>query len=126
MKTFNPNDNMFHVTSVEDLKSSPLTTGSVFHVIARPMFMPTKKCLSIRLILTANEGSGERYTIIIPNNQMESVPVQAELFLMNLDCVATWRWHKVYRQEEYEGEFARSRTMKAVSDSGANGFEVVL
>lgn len=126
MKTYNYDDNMFHVTTIQDLMDTPLCSGSVFHVIARPMFMPTKKCLSIRLILTANEGAGERYTIIIPNNQKESVPVQAELFLMNVDCVATWRWHKVYRHEEYEGEFARSRTMKAITDSGAHGFEVVL
>lgn len=126
MKTYNKNDGMYHVTSLEDLKDSPICSGSVFHVIARPMFMPTKKCLTIRLILKANEGRGDIYTILIPNNQTDSVPVQAELFLMDLDCLPTWGWHRAYKMEEYIGEFGRSRSHKVVSDSQAYDFEVVL
>lgn len=113
-------------SNISDLLKSELTTGSVFHVHVQPMFMPGGRCLTMRVVLIANEGRGKRYEFLLANNQVDNLPTQVELALMELDCLPTWMWDLSFSGNAYQGEFALSRNHKVVDDSGAYRFEKVL
>lgn len=126
MIKFDQSADCYVVTSASDLVGSPLTNGGVFEVIATPRFMSfSGRCMTVNLMLIAQEGYGASFSITLANNQTESIPAQVELFLMDIDCVPTWRWSQD-NKGSYHGQFANSRSMKAVRYSGAYNFPVTL
>ena len=125
MLTYQNDLNRFEAVNVADLKETPLTSGSVFHVEAYPLRKNAKsRTMLIQLSLIASEGRGNEYFMLLANNQRESIPAQVELMLMDLGCEPTWRW--TYNSGHYHGEFAISRNWKVVSNSGAEEFPVVM
>ena len=126
MLSYDKDNNVFRATHLSDLFQTELTSGSVFSVYARPMSMPGGRCLTIRVRMTADEGAGRCFEILLANNQEDNIPTQVELMLMDLDCAATWMWDISFSQEAYQCQFARSRNPKTVGDSGAYRFEKVL
>lgn len=126
MLTLDKDTKVYRAMNISDLLETEITNGGVFHVYARPMFMPAGRCLTIRVKLIAQEGLGQEYDFLLANNQVDNIPTQVELALMDLDCVPTWSWDRSFTGEAYLGQFARSRTLKEVKDSGAYRFEKVL
>ena len=117
---------VYKVTNISDLLETELTSGRVFHVHVRPMFMPAGRCLTMRVALITEEGTGKRYEILMANNQVDNIPTQVELALMDLDCAPTWFWDMSFSGNAYQGQFARSRNHKVVDDSGCYRFEKIL
>ena len=126
MITYDKVSDIYRVSNISDLRETELMNGGVFHVHARPMFMPGGRCLTIRVALITEEGNGKRYEFLLANNQTENIPTQVELMLMDLDCAPTWAWDVSFSGGAYQGQFARSRNHKVVSDSGCYRFEKVL
>lgn len=126
MITYDKTFDTYRVSNISDLLETELVNGGVFHVHARPMFMPGGRCLTIRVALITEEGNGKRYEFLLANNQTENIPTQVELMLMDLDCAPTWAWDVSFSGGAYQGQFARSRNHKVVSDSGCYRFEKVL
>lgn len=125
MLTYQNDLNRFEAVNVADLKETPLTCGSVFHVHAYALRKDAKsRTMLIQLYLIANEGRGNEYFMLLANNQRESIPTQVELMLMDIGCEPTWGWS--YGNGRYHGEFAISRNHKVVDDSGAAAFPVVM
>lgn len=126
MITYDKASDTYRVSNISDLLETELVNGGVFHVHARPMFMPGGRCLTIRVALITEEGNGKRYEFFLANNQTENLPTQVELALMEIDCLPTWTWDLSFSGNAYQGEFARSRNRKVVKDSGAYRFEKIL
>lgn len=126
MITYDVQNDVYRVTNLKNLLETELTSGRVFHVHVRPMFMPAGRCLTMRVALITEEGTGKRYEILMANNQVDNIPTQVELALMDLDCLPTWGWDKSFSGEAYQAKFARSRNPKVIADSGAYRFEKVL
>ena len=126
MLTLDKDTMVYRAMNISDLLETEITNGGVFHVYARPMFMPAGRCLTIRVKLIAQEGLGQEYDFLLANNQVDNIPTQVELALMDLDCAPTWYWDISFSGAAYQGQFARSRNHKVVSDSGAYRFEKVL
>ena len=126
MLTLDKYTKVYRAMNISDLLETEITNGGVFHVYARPMFMPAGRCLTMRVALITEEGTGKRYEILMANNPVDNIPTQVELALMDLDCLPTWGWDKCFSGEAYQAQFARSRNPKVIADSGAYRFEKVL
>lgn len=126
MITYDVRNDVYRATNLNDLLETELTSGRVFHVHVRPMFMPAGRCLTMRVALITEEGTGKRYEILMANNQVDNIPTQVELALMDLDCAPTWFWDMSFSGNAYQGQFARSRNHKVVDDSGCYRFEKIL
>lgn len=114
------------MTAVQDithLQWSPLTWGMVFSVTAKPFFDWKGNCTYFELCLIEDEGYGTLYELTVPYNQVDSIPVQVELLLMELNCAPTWFWH--YTNAEYHCQFANATNKKCVDDAGAHKFPVL-
>lgn len=105
--------------------------SGVFHLHVR-LCMEDAECKyrqpnHIHLTAVPNEGLdwvNARFGFIDDNG--EPLPVQAELFMMNLGFEATWRWDGHCPDAApftcFVGQFGREGTIKRVKDSGAHRF----
>ena len=126
MLTLDKDTKVYRAMNISDLLETEITNGGVFHVYARPMFMPAGRGLTIRVKLIAREGLGQEYDFLLANNHVDNIPTQVELALMDLDCVPTWSWDRSFSYGAYQAQFARSCNPKVIADSGAYRFEKVL
>ena len=98
-------------------KKEKLANGGVFIVYARPVFNRQKRCLYYKATFVLEEGRGEAYSLNWLNDCENSIPVQVELKLMEIDCLPSWNWY--WDGYEYVGQFAHERNYKTKGNFSA-------
>lgn len=108
-------------------KARELTNGGVFIVYVRPFFNKQRRCLYYKVTFVLEEGWGERYSLYWVNDGKNSIPVQVELKLMEIDCLPSWGWY--WDGRDYVGQFAHERNRKTKGNFSAENssiFQVIL
>lgn len=112
-------DNLLGIYVVNDVAhlahARDLTGGAVFHVAVED------RGSVLWVYLTANEGRGKRYRLILSRDWSTSIPAQVELALMDIECAPTWVWG-LASDRSYRCEFAHVTNPECLDDSGADRF----
>lgn len=109
----------------EDLKNTPIVNGSVFSVEVTPIFNRQRSVRTAKLRLIEKEGHGDVWEHIFVNDQKTPLPVQAEVLLMEINCLPTWFWNQA--NGSYHGQFALYSNHKCddVFTAETKGFPVL-
>lgn len=110
-----------------DIKDHAEELRGVFIVYVRPHFNEQKSCDYLDVDLVTQEGYGESFRHVILNDRKHSIPVQIELWLMEINCLPTWAWY--WDGREYVGQFANEHNYKTHGNFSAElhkEFRVIL